>query len=513
MAKKKYDVIIVGAGHNSLACGGRLAKVGGIKNILVLEKHPSILGGCSRTDPNIFPGYKVDTGAQALYGAARGCVKALGLEEFGCEPIELVPNFYWLLGEGKESKEIPVYPDINLTIKEIEKYSKEEAANYRRLFDDSLPFVANVLSLQGKPDVTSTQLMQVLETVGKDAMYMYLSRASEILRSYFKTDWMIGGIARLILASNLDPRWPTSGWMVPGSFSFTHLAPFWRAKGGMGNFVGAMAKLIEHNGGEVRLNAGVKKIIIENGQAKGVRLESGEEIEGDIIVSGTHFKISYFDLVGKEHLDPKFVTYLERQVEGYSGLGVFLTLDQEPEFGGKGCAMTAGGLRDIEDTFEAFSRNVLPPHPSLWLNNPCIVDPTLAPPGKYWVSFFAIVPCTLAGTTWAKEKEPYAEKVLDAAARRIPNLKRHIINRYIQNPVDIERDMNVPGASVMGPVMTLDQMWSMRPPIRSPIKNLYMTGTGVHPGGGVSGTPGFNTARVILADLEKKKGPEKKKGR
>ena len=504
---KKYDVIIVGGGHNSLVVGARLAKDAGIKNILVLEKE-SILGGCSRTDPNIFPGYKVDTGAQALYGPAAGAARLLELEKFGLERIELSPNFRWFLGNDVE---IDCYPDIERTIKEIEKYDKEEAANYKRLSDDFAPFAAQVQNLNRKPDLKHTEYMQVLETLGDDAMWMYLGKGADVLRAYFKTDWMVGGLARLFLAANLDPNWPTSGWMIAGAYSQFHFRPFWRAKGGMGGFVGSLARVIEHYGGEVRLNAGVKKIIIENGQAKGVRLESGEEIQGDIIVSGTHFKISYFDLVGAEKLPPKFVRKLNRLAEGYSGVGVFLALDQEPETPGgpRSVMMTASGLREIEDTFVAFHRHQLPKEPSLWINNPCIVDPTLAPPGKYWISFFAIVPLTLQGTTWEAELEKYADLILEKANRKIPNLKRHIINRYIQSPLIIEKDMNVPGGSVMGPVMTLDQMWAMRPPVRSPIKNLYMTGTGVHPGGGVSGAPGFNTSTVIMQDL----GLGKKKGR
>lgn len=493
----EYDLIVIGGGHNGLITAVRLAKYG--LKTLVLEKN-SILGGCSRTDHNIFPGFKVDTGAQTLNHYTARVSQELNLKEFGLEVIDLAPSLYMVLDDNIE---IGIYQGLDDTCKEIAKYSQEEANNYRRFCQTWAPFLSQAEGAYFKPEVTYTEFMQVLESMGHNALYLFLARALDILGAYFSTDWMRTAIARVIFEAGLDPRWPTTGFATSILLSI-HQSPYWRPRGGMEGLINPLAKMIQHCGGKTFVNSGVKRILVKDGQARGVELGSGEEIEGDIIVSATHFKVTYFRLLGEEHLKPDFVQYLERLVESHAVLGVFLALNGKLEAKGNQIIL-ANGVRNLMDGIEAIHGNKLPKNPIVWIGNPCKDDPTLAPPGKSWISIFGHCPYELQGTTWEAEEERFADILIEAIQKRIPDIKGNIIDRYIETPLKIERSFNLPGCSYMGPLMTFNQMYSMRPSFRSPIKNLYITGTATHPGGGVTGAPGFNAASVILEDLEKRK--------
>ncbi len=493
----EYDLIVIGGGHNGLITAARLAKYG--LKTLVLEKN-SILGGCSRTDHHIFPGFKVDTGAQTLHHFTARVAQELNLKEFGLEAIDLAPSLYMILGDNIE---IGFYHSLDDTCKEIAEYSQEEADNYRRFCLTWAPFLGQAEGACFKPEVTYTEFMQVLESMGHNALYLFLARALDILRAYFSTDWMRTAIARAVFEAGLDPRWPTTGFAASILLSI-HQSPYWRPKGGMEGLINPLAKMIQHYGGKILLNSGVKRIIVEDGQARGVKLESGEEIEGDIIVSATHFKVTYFHLLGEERLKPDFVQYLKRLIESHGVFGLFLALNGKPEAKANQIIL-ANGLGDLEDGIEAIYGNKLPKNPIVWVGNPCKDDSTLAPPGKSWISIFGYCPYNLQGTAWEAEEERFADILMEAIQKCIPDIKGNIIDRYIETPLKIERNFNLPGCSYMGPLMMFNQMYSMRPSFRSPIKNLYITGTATNPGGGVTGAPGFNAATVILEDLEKRR--------
>jgi phytoene dehydrogenase-like protein len=474
-----------------------LAKAG--LRTLVLEKAP-LLGGCSRSDPNIFPGYKVNTGGIAIQRPIKRIARDLGLEQFGFEPVEVPENepvLYYMVGE-KYEKQIPVYRDVEATCEGIAKYSKQEADGYRRMMQDWAPFTRAIGQIFNLTQPSYTELFRVLESLGQKAMWLYLGKAFDVIKQYFSTDWM-GGVFRIAWAAGFNFAQPGTAYATQYVPSI-HWRPPFRSKGGMAGLVEPMAKLIEHQEGEVRKNSGVSKIIIEDGRAKGVRLESGEEIEGSIILSGTNAKITYLRLVGEDKLPPDFAEWVKRQNEAYSMCVLYLTLSEKfpiecPEF------QMAKGLKHLTEVGAAWDEGRLGT-PCLYIDNVCPSDPTMAPPGGNYIALEDIITCRLKGS-WDEIREQRAEAMLNEVEKVYPDIRKKIIDRRLLTPIEYERDFNLWQGSVIGPGPTLDYMYSLRLPYRAPIKNLYITGMSAHPIGGIIGIPGINAARVITEDLEK----------
>jgi len=499
---EKYDVILIGAGHNSLIAGARLAKAG--LKVLVLEK-AKILGGCSRTDWEILPGgYGVSTGALVIQRTLLRIADELGLHEFGFEPIYIPEDeiiLRYQLGENYEIS-IPIYRDLEKTCEGIAKYSQSEADNYRRMVQEWSPFTRMVGEVFKWEEPKHSLLFSMLESVGSKAMWLFIGKSSDILRYYFSEDW-IAGMSRIPRISGFTPQYPGSGYGTQNIPRIHFSVPF-RAKGGMEGLIGSLARFIESRNGEVRRDSSVKKIVLDDETAKGVILESGEEIQGSIIVSGTNAKITYLNFLGEDYLDSDFIHYLRRTKEAMAMACVYVSMDQPflPELE---CTeyQCAKGLRHTEINALDEIEHRLPKAPSLYIDNPCPNDPSLAPEGKCWVALCDSASYKLEGTTWKAEREKYAERMIDQVEKIYPDFRKHIIDMAIMDPTDYERDLNLWEGSIMGPALSLDQMFSMRLSYRTQFKKLYLTGACTHPAGGMIGIPGKNASSVILDDLEK----------
>lgn len=502
--RKQNDVIVIGTGHNALLAGARLSKSG--LKVLCLEK-AEILGGCTRTDWKILQGgYGVSTGALVLQRPILRMASELGLKDYGFEPI-LIPDeriiLRYQLGENYE-KSIPIYRDVERTCAAIAKYSTTAAAEYRRMVQEWAPFTRMVGEVFKWKEPKHSMLFSMLESLGPKAMWLFLGSGSDILRSYFSEDW-IGGMSRIPRISGFTPQFPGSGYGTQYIPRVHFSVPF-RAKGGMAGLIEPLAELIEAKGGQVRKNAGVDKIIIEDKTVKGVRLESGEEIQGNIVLSGTNAKITFHKLIGDENLEEDFVQYLRRTKEVMQMADVFVSMDQPflPELE---CTefQFAKGLRHTEINALEELEHRLPEDPSIYIDNPCLNDPTLAPEGKCWVGLFDSAPYRLEGTTWPAVRERHADNMIRQVEKVYPDFRKHIINMAILDPTDYDREFNLWEGSIMGPALSIDQMFSMRLSYSTSFKGLYLTGMSTHPTGGTIGIPGWNAAGVILEDLEKDK--------
>lgn len=497
----KYDIIVIGAGHNALISGARLSKTG--LKVLVLEK-AGMLGGCSRTDWNIVPGgYGVSTGALVIQQPVLRMASQLGLEKYGFEPI-LIPEdgiiLRYQLGENYEIS-IPIYRDVEMTCAAIAKYSTTVAEEYRRMVQEWSPFTRMVGEVFKWKEPRHSMLFSMLESLGPKAMWLFLGRCSDIMRYYFSEDW-IGGMSRIPRISGFTPQFPGSGYGTQNIPRVHFSVPF-RAKGGMSGLIKSLAKLIEANGGKVRKNAGVEKIILEDDKVKGVLLESGEEVQSNVVISGANAKITYRRLVGDENLDEDFVGYLKRTRESMRMACVFVSMDQPflPELE---CTefQFAKGLRHTEINALDELEHRLPKDPSIYIDNPCMNDPTLAPEGKCWIGLYDSAPYELEGTTWAAERERHADNMIRQVEKVYPDFRRHVIDMAIMDPTDYEREFNLWKGSIMGPALSIDQMFSMRLSYGTDFEGLYLTGMSTHPAGGMIGIPGWNSAAVVLEDLE-----------
>jgi phytoene dehydrogenase-like protein len=500
----KYDVIVIGAGHNALIAGARLSKSG--LRVLCLEK-AGMLGGCSRTDWNIVPGgYGVSTGALVIQRPVLRMARELGLEDYGFKPI-LIPEdgiiLRYQLGENYEVS-IPIYRDVEMTCAAIAKYSTSVADEYRRMVREWSPFTRMVGEVFKWKEPKHSMLFSMLESLGPKAMWLFLGRCSDILRFYLSEDW-IGGMSRIPRISGFTPQFPGSGYGTQNIPRVHFSVPF-RAKGGMAGLIESLAKLVEAKGGEVRKNAGAEKIILENDAVKGVRLESGEEIRSNIVLSGTNAKITFHRLIGDENLEEDFVQYLKRTRESMRMACVFVSMDQPflPELE---CTefQFAKGLRHTEINALEELEHRLPKDPSIYIDNPCLNDPTLAPEGKCWVGLYDSAAYRLEATTWPEARQQHADNMIRQVEKIYPDFRKHIIDMAIMDPTDYEREFNLWEGSIMGPALSIDQMFSMRLSYSSSFHGLYLTGMSTHPAGGMIGIPGWNSAAVILEDLEKGK--------
>ncbi|MBU4563209.1 MAG: NAD(P)/FAD-dependent oxidoreductase [Proteobacteria bacterium] len=471
--------------------------------VLVLEK-AGMLGGCSRTDWNIVPGgYGVSTGALVIQQPVLRMASKLGLEEYGFEPI-LIPEdgiiLRYQVGENYEIS-IPIYRDVEMTCAAIAKYSTTVAEEYRRMVQEWSPFTRMVGEVFKWKEPRHSMLFSMLESLGPKAMWLFLGRCSDIMRYYFSEDW-IGGMSRIPRISGFTPQFPGSGYGTQNIPRVHFSVPF-RAKGGMSGLIESLAKLIEANGGKVRKNAGVEKIILEDDKVKGVLLESGEEVQSNVVISGTNAKITYRHLVGDENLDEDFVGYLKRTRESMRMACVFVSMDQPflPELE---CTefQFAKGLRHTEINALDELEHRLPKDPSIYIDNPCMNDPTLAPEGKCWIGLYDSASYELEGTTWAAERERHADNMIRQVEKVYPDFRRHVIDMAIMDPTDYEREFNLWKGSIMGPALSIDQMFSMRLSYGTDFEGLYLTGMSTHPAGGMIGIPGWNSAAVVLEDLE-----------
>ena len=276
----------------------------------------------------------------------------------------------------------------------------------------------------------------------------------------------------------------------------------------------AIADAARHHGAEIRTGTGVEKILVEGGRAVGVVLTGGDEIRCNRIVSGLEPRLTFLGLLGAEHLDPEFVTDITRyKLRGSSGK-VNLALDHLPDFTCRpgdgphlrGDIAIAPGIDYLERAFDEAKYGAFSKRPYINVVIPSLTDPTLAPPGKHVMSCFVqYAPYQLEGgpQEWEKQREAFGDTVVDTLAEYCPGLPDAILHRQVLTPWDLEKDFGLTEGNIFHGELSLEQLFFLRPaPLwarhRTPIRGLWMCGSGTHPGGGIMGAPGANAARLIL---------------
>jgi phytoene dehydrogenase-like protein len=298
------------------------------------------------------------------------------------------------------------------------------------------------------------------------------------------------------------------------------------AMGGMGAITQAMRKACEEAGVEISTEAAVREITIAGGRACGVVLESGEDLEARAVVSNLNPKLLFGKLVAAEHLPETFRTRMENWRLGSGVLRMNVALSELPNFTCKpsiGAAeqhgasiIIAPSLAYLDQAYMDARQFGWARHPSIEMHIPSVLDDSLAPPGAHVASLFCqqfapSLPSTLlGGSSWDDHREAAADLVIDTVTRYAPNFKGAVLGRMVLTPLDLERKLALTGGDIFHGALSLDQLYAARPALgfgdyRSPVKGLYMCGSGTHPGGGVTGAPGHNAAREILRDLRRRR--------
>jgi phytoene dehydrogenase-like protein len=289
------------------------------------------------------------------------------------------------------------------------------------------------------------------------------------------------------------------------------------ARGGTGAISNAIADAAREAGVEIRTEAPISEILLKNGRAVGVALESGEEIRASVISSSVDPRLTFMKMIGEQHLPDDFCTDLKRyKYRGSSGK-VNLALDGLPDFKSlpgpgahlRGAISISPGVEYMERAYDEAKYGRFSRRPYIDMVIPSLTDPSVAPPGKHVMSCFVqYAPYNLKEGNWDEKREEFGNTVVDTIAEHAPNIRDLIRDRQVLTPLDLERDFGLSEGNIFQGELTLEQLFFLRPApgwaqYRTPIKGLYMCGSATHPGGGIMGAPGRNAALQLLKEWKK----------
>jgi len=526
---QKYDVIVIGAGHNGLTHAAYLAKAG--KKVLVLERR-YIVGGATVTE-EIFPGFKFSVCSYVVSLLRPEVIRELDLAAHGLEVIPLDSTFTPLPNGDYLAR----WADHDKTRRELQRHSPTDADAYDqfgRLMHRMAMAVKPILGLV-PPDPTSINprdfptflnLFRHFRKVGSDlydlTKLMTMSSA-DYLDEWFETEVLKATMsASGIIGTFLGPRSPGTAYVLLHHYMGEIDAVFrswgW-ARGGMGSVSGALAKAALHHGAEIRTTAPVAHIVVKNERAAGVVLENGEEIEADAVTSAVDPKRTFLKLVDPVHLEPEFVLQVNRiRMRGSSGK-VNLALDALPDFTClpgdgphlRGAISISPSIDYLERAYDDAKYGSFSRRPYLDIVIPSTIDPTMAPPGKHVMSIFVqYAPYRLKEGSWPELREKFGDTVIDTLAEYAPNMKNIILHRQVVTPWDLEQEYGLTEGNIFHGELSLDQLFFMRPVpgwarYRTPVAGLYLCAAGTHPGGGVMGASGRLAALELLKDSKKRR--------
>ena len=524
MNGNRFDVVIVGGGHNGLVTAAYLARAG--RRVLVLERR-ELVGGCSVTE-EIWPGYRVSTAAYLSSLLQDRIVRELELERFGYLVDPKDPAFFSVFPDGRH---FFMWQDDRKTLDEIAKFSKRDAETYPvfEQYLEKLAVVVESLLLTSPPEFPPHGVVDFIDYLKLAARMRKLSRPEIVglvkiftqSAADFLDEWFESAEVKVTLATdgvigaNGGPRSPGTAYILlhhcmGGVGGKRGLWGF--VRGGMGAISESIAQSARSKGAEIRVNAPVQRITVSGGRVRGVVLDSGEEIEAPIVASNLDPHVTFLKLLDDRDLDPDFRESIRRfRIEGTS-LKINLALSGVPDFKalpGAGPQHRATmhicpSIEYIERAWDDAKYGRPSERPMLEMTMPTMYDPSLAPPGHHIMGIFIqYAPYTLNGLKWDDIREPYGDHVLNLIEEYAPNIRSIVVNRQVLSPLDLERRFGITGGNIFHGEMSLDQMFVMRPVAgwaryRMPVGGLYLCGSGAHPGGGVMGAPGYNAAREIL---------------
>jgi phytoene dehydrogenase-like protein len=532
-----YDVVIIGAGHNGLTCAAYLGMAG--LKVKVLERR-SVVGGAAVTE-EFHPGFRNSVAAYTVSLLNPKVIADLRLFDHGLKIVERrAQNFlptldgrYLLAAEGH-------------TERNIAKFSGADAERYKA-FNRQLDASADLLRelvLQAPPNLARASTLQTLgellkagrfgnrlrrlSTENLRALYdLFTKSAGDYLDGWFEGDLvkaLFGFDA--VVGNYASPYAPGTGYvLLHHAFGEVNgKKRVWgHAIGGMGAITLAMAACAARHGVEIELDAAVRDVVIEKGRAVGVARDDGRVLRAGAVAANVNPKLLYTAMVPKDALEADF----RRRMQGWRcGSGTFrinVALSQLPSFAarpGREAAdhHTAGII--LAPSLAYMDRAYCDARMLGWSREPIIemvipstLDETLAPRGAHVASLFCqhVAPQLPDGRSWNDHREEVADLMIDTVERYAPGFKSSVVGRQVLSPFDLEQVFGLTGGDIFHGALSLDQLFWARPALgyadyRGPLKGLYHCGSGAHPGGGVTGAPGHNAARAIIADLGRRFG-------
>jgi len=523
----KYDAIIIGAGHNGLVTAAYLARAG--RQVLVLERR-DMVGGCAVTE-ELWPGYRVSTGAYLVSLLQDRIVRELELERFGYRVDAKDPAFFSAFPDGRH---FFMWQDRARTLAEIAKFSRHDAEVYAA-YEDQLERIARVIedllliTPPPFPPRGPLDFLDYLKLAGrmrslrsKDLVALvkiFTQSAAELLDEWFESDQVKVTLATDgVIGANGGPRSPGTAYILlhhsMGGVG-GHRGLWGFVRGGMGAVAEAIAASARAKGAAVRTHAAVDRVLVRDGRAFAVVLANGEEIEATIIASNLDPKATFLRLIEESALEPDFVSTVRRfRSEGTSakinlaltGLPEFTAFPATPGPHHRATMHICPSIEYVEHAWDDAKYGRPSERPLLELTIPTMYDASLAPPGRHIMGIFLqYAPYTLREGAWDELRESFGDHAIALIEEYAPNIRSIIEHREVLTPLDLERRFGITGGNIFHGEMSLDQMFVMRPVAgwaryRTPIQGLYLCGSGAHPGGGVMGAAGYNCAREILKE-------------
>jgi phytoene dehydrogenase-like protein len=526
---KTYDAIVVGAGHNGLVAACYLAKSG--LDVLVLEKNPWV--GGAAVSRALHPNVLYSNCSYVCSLLRPEIMRDLELSRHG---LQIIPY------EGgavftRDGDYLASYRHHDAHRRELARHSRRDAESYDRYSTDVIRqcrFIRPLL-LRTPPDPTSFKARDVQELLyltkkfydlGEAEMYdtirFWTMSIAEFLDEYFECDVIKATLAISgIIGTALGPCSPGSAYVLLHHYMGDvdgAIGAWGYARGGMGAVTQSMAKSLQATGGEIRTDAEVTQVLIKGGRTQGVVLANGEEVRARQVISNLDVKRTFLTLVERDELPGDFLKGVENfKIRGSSGK-VNIALDSLPRFPAlpEGSSCIRGDMH-FTDTIERMERAYDDWKAGRWSSDPFLdmmipttIDPTMAPPGKHFMSCF-VQYCSpkIEGAEWTDaDRDAFGAAVINQIADYSPGFKDRILHMEVRTPRELEAEVGLTEGNIFQGELTFDQLLFNRPvpgyaQYRAPVPGLYMCGSSTHPGGGVMGAPGRNAAAEVLRDLKR----------
>ncbi len=526
-----YDAIIIGGGHNGLTTANYLAMAG--LRVCVLEQR-HIVGGAAVSE-EFHPGFRNSIASYVVSLLRPEVVEALELKKYGYEPIALENAFY----PDSNGDYILLTSDEDANREQYRKFSETDGASVDAFYDmvDTVGAVVSDQWLKTPPKISGGGLLDLVSAakLGLDMRKLDESARHRLLQfmvgapislidTWFESDKVKAKMAGACTPANYASLHQPGSGMPMLHHAVGELdgeAGAWGiVKGGMGAITQAMAKSAKAKGVDIRVNAPVEKILVENDTACGVRLKDGEELRARVIAANTDPVRTFLMLLGEEHLPAEFARDISGFRQESASLRMNLALRGTPQFACvpndnegahlKASIMIVESAEHIEQAYRQARAGIPADPPFIDALIPSMMDDTLTDrPGDHVMSLLCkYMPYDLAEGTWDDIKEDTAQKVIDYMTGIIPNLRDILVGYQIFTPLDLERTFGLTRGDICHGRLEPDQLFSARPhpaaaQYAGPVKGLYLCGSGAHPGGGVTGAPGHNAAQRILKDIKR----------
>ena len=527
---KKYNAIVIGAGHNGLTNGAYLAKAG--LSTLMVEQNDHI-GGATVSRESYKEDWKYSNCSYVCSLLRPEIYRDLNLAKYG---LQIVP-YGGSATLAQNGDFIGSYVDADLQRREIARHSERDAIATQHFDRDIMRqcrFIRKFL-LRTPPDPTSFKPRDLLEMLylgkealglGEDLIYdtmrFYTMSIADYLEEYFEHPLIRASHAGSgIIGSAMGVMSPGTAYVllhhamgdVDGS-----MGAWGFARGGMGAIADAMYQCFTELGGETVTGSGVEQVIVKNGRAVGVALENGNEYYADVIVSNLTLPRTFLECMDPNDLDSDFLDKVRNfKIRGSSGK-LNIALDGLPRFTAlpEGSELILGdmhlidSIERLERAYDDWKNGTWSKDPYIDMIIPSLTDPTMTPPGKHFMSVFVqYVPPKVNGKDWTDgQVDEFSNTVINQIEEYAPGFKDLILHMEVRTPRELENEVGLTEGNIFHGELTMDQLMFNRPlpgyaQYRGPVKGMYLCGSSNHPGGGVMAAPGANAAREILGDLRK----------